>query len=356
MKRRPIRRRLTRRRWPWISLAALVALLTVGVGALYAYDMTRADVIAKGVSVSGVDVGGLQRDEAVARLRRELVPQLERPVVATFGGRRFVLGPVRARLQVDVDGMVDAAVNVSRTGNFISRVYRDVRGRRVDAALSAEVRYSPRAVTAFADRIRKRVSSKPRDARVEPSALALRVVPSKNGVAVPVRRLRRAVVSELVNPDAPHAFEVPARVLRPRVTTAKLAKKYPVYLTICRSCFELRLWVGLKLRKVYRIAVGQQGLETPAGSYTIDDKQVNPSWHVPNSPWAGALAGKVIPPGPDDPIKARWMGFYNGAGIHGTDAVYSLGTAASHGCIRMSIPDVIELYDQVPWGTPIYVG
>jgi lipoprotein-anchoring transpeptidase ErfK/SrfK len=50
------------------------------------------------------------------------------------------------------------------------------------------------------------------------------------------------------------------------------------------------------------------------------------------------------------------MGIYNGAGIHGTDATYSLGTAASHGCIRMSIPDVEELYDQVDVGTPVYIG
>jgi lipoprotein-anchoring transpeptidase ErfK/SrfK len=64
----------------------------------------------------------------------------------------------------------------------------------------------------------------------------------------------------------------------------------------------------------------------------------------------------VIPPGPQDPIKARWLGFYNGAGIHGTDNVGSLGSAASHGCIRMSIPDVEELYSLVPYGTPIYIG
>ena len=83
---------------------------------------------------------------------------------------------------------------------------------------------------------------------------------------------------------------------------------------------------------------------------------MNPSWHVPNSSWAGALAGRVIPPGPDDPIKARWLGFYNGAGIHGTDEISSLGTAASHGCIRMSIPDVEQLYPLVPLHTPIYVG
>ena len=112
----------------------------------------------------------------------------------------------------------------------------------------------------------------------------------------------------------------------------------------------------MRLAKTYLIAVGRAGLETPAGLYDINDKQIDPSWHVPNSSWAGSLAGQVIPPGPDDPLKARWLGFWNGSGIHGTDSVWSLGTAASHGCIRMSIPDVEELYPQVPLHTPIYIG
>ncbi|MBV9916223.1 MAG: L,D-transpeptidase, partial [Solirubrobacterales bacterium] len=77
---------------------------------------------------------------------------------------------------------------------------------------------------------------------------------------------------------------------------------------------------------------------------------------VPNSAWAGSLAGQTIPPGPQDPIKARWMGIYNGAGIHGTDELGSLGSAASHGCIRMSIPDVIDLYSQTPVGSPVYIA
>ena len=81
------------------------------------------------------------------------------------------------------------------------------------------------------------------------------------------------------------------------------------------------------------------------------------AWSVPNKPWAGALAGKVIPGGtPDNPLKARWMGIYNGAGIHGTDQVGSLGSAASHGCVRMAIPDVIELYDQVEVASPVYIA
>jgi lipoprotein-anchoring transpeptidase ErfK/SrfK len=98
------------------------------------------------------------------------------------------------------------------------------------------------------------------------------------------------------------------------------------------------------------------GLETPAGLYAIENKEVNPSWHVPNSAWAGDLAGKVIPPGPGNPIQARWMGIYAGAGIHGTTEDGSIGSAASHGCIRMHIPDVEELYDQVSVGTPVYIA
>ena len=124
-----------------------------------------------------------------------------------------------------------------------------------------------------------------------------------------------------------------------------------------RGAFQLRLYKDLKLKKSYRIAVGQVGLETPAGLYAIQNKAVNAAWTVPNSAWAGDMAGQVIPGGtPENPLKARWMGIFAGAGIHGTDQVGSLGSAASHGCVRMAIPDVIELYDQVEVKTPIYIG
>jgi lipoprotein-anchoring transpeptidase ErfK/SrfK len=151
-------------------------------------------------------------------------------------------------------------------------------------------------------------------------------------------------------------LQVPVLRTQPHVTDAQLAERYPTIITVDRSAFTLRLFKHLQLVHSYPIAVGMAGLETPAGLYHIQDKQVNPSWHVPNSAWAGSLAGQTIPPGPQDPIKARWMGIYNGAGIHGTDELSSLGSAASHGCIRMAIPDVIALYDQTPVGTPVYIA
>ena len=124
-----------------------------------------------------------------------------------------------------------------------------------------------------------------------------------------------------------------------------------------RGSFQLHLYKDLELSKSYTVAVGALGFDTPAGLYHIQNKAVDPAWSVPNSDWAGDLAGTVVPGGvPENPLKARWMGIYDGAGIHGTDQTYSLGSAASHGCIRMAIPDVIELYDQVEVNTPIYIA
>jgi lipoprotein-anchoring transpeptidase ErfK/SrfK len=180
-------------------------------------------------------------------------------------------------------------------------------------------------------------------------------VPSRNGVEVRTSVLIGQVEQSLQHPSSPRVIVPPLKVLRPKVTLHNLASHYPQYIIIDRGDFKLRFFRHLRLVHTYTIAVGRQGLETPAGLYDIQEKQTNPSWHVPNSSWAGSLAGQTIPPGPADPIKARWMGVNGGAGIHGTEDLGSLGTAASHGCIRMSIPDVIQLYSQVPLHTPVFI-
>jgi lipoprotein-anchoring transpeptidase ErfK/SrfK len=131
---------------------------------------------------------------------------------------------------------------------------------------------------------------------------------------------------------------------------------YPTVLTVDRRHFRLRLFKRLRLRRKFPIAVGRVGLATPRGLYAITSKQVNPAWHVPNSPWAGALAGQVIPGGaPENPLKARWLGIADGIGIHGTAEDWSIGTRASHGCIRMHVRDVKALYRRVPLGTPVLI-
>jgi len=146
--------------------------------------------------------------------------------------------------------------------------------------------------------------------------------------------------------------------VHPAVGVSQLASKYPAYIIIDRAAFRLRFYRHLKLADTYEIAVGMEGLETPAGLHSIEWKQVDPPWYVPNKAWAGALAGTVVPPGPEDPLKARFMSFDGGAGIHGIDPseYESIGHDASHGCVRMRIPDVISLYSHAPVGTPVYIA
>ena len=135
-----------------------------------------------------------------------------------------------------------------------------------------------------------------------------------------------------------------------------LTSAYQAYIVVDRPDFKLLLYQHLHPTHTYPIAVGMAGLETPAGLHHILDKQVNPSWYVPHSAWAGSLAGKVIPPGPEDPLVARWMAIDDlGDGIHGTNEPWTIGQNVSSGCIRMMNDDVIDLYDRVPVGAPVDV-
>ena len=215
--------------------------------------------------------------------------------------------------------------------------------------------YSKEAVATLVDRVKKGLDKPAKDASVDFPSLT--EVKEEKGVAVRTAVLRRRVQRALADPDARRRMRAPTRVIQPKVTQADLAKKYPVVLVAERNAFQLKLYRDLKLQRSYTVAVGALGFDTPAGLYHIQNKAVNPAWTVPNSAWAGSLAGSVVPGGTaENPLKARWLGIYAGAGIHGTDQTYSLGSAASHGCIRMAIPDVIELYDQVPVGAPIYIA
>lgn len=344
------------KRAPFILVALFVVLLVGGSGALYAYDSGRDDVIAEGVRVAGYDVGGMRRAEATRLLQQRLGEKLNRPFIVTAAGHRFRLTPERAALTANVGGMVARAVADSRRGNILSRSWRDLRGRRLHEAIKLDLSYDDRAVRSLVRHIARRVNRAPKDASVTPTAGGLQMVSSSDGRALRSAELRARLRHALATPGASHRIAAHMYAVQPKVTTAELASQYPVYVIVNRSSFRLTIFDHLKPAESYPIAVGQAGLETPAGLYHVQDKQVDPSWHVPNSDWAGDLAGKVIPPGPDDPIKARWLGIYNGAGIHGTDELDSIGHAASHGCIRMRIPDVIDVYKRVPVGAPVFIA
>lgn len=341
-----------------IVIAAVVGLLLlVGAGGVYAYDRAQADKIGDGVRVGGVDVSGLTPEQARAKLRAAVVEPLSRPVTIRGKGERFRLTAERAQVAVDIDGSVEAALERTRSGNMLARTWRGLRGEEVDAELELDIDYSKKAIRRLVKRVGEKLEKPAVDASVDLESGDVAPQPAELGRRVLKQRLKRDLKRRLLDVGPVKMVRARTGVVRPKVTTEELVEKYPAILVVDRSAFQLTLYKKLKPVKTYRIAVGAAGRETPAGLYNIQNKAVNPAWNVPNSDWAGDLAGKVIAPDdPQNPLKARWMGIYDGAGIHGTADAASIGTAASKGCIRMRIPEVIELYDQVPVNAPVYIS
>ncbi len=340
-----------------ILAALFVAVVLVAAGAMYLYDHGRRETIADGVRIDGVDVGGMRAAAARAKVQRDLVANLNRPVTVRAGAKTWKLGAREAGLTVDTANMVAQAVQVSREGSIVTRTIRGLSGGSVKRNIPLVVSYSHQAVRDLTAKVSAAVNRAPRDATVSASASGLTEVPAHVGLTVDGARLAERVERALNGIGSSRTVAVPAHGVKPAVTTAELGAKYPGYIVVDRSEFRLRFYEHLKLAKTYEIAVGMEGLETPGGLHKIEWEQVDPPWYVPKKAWAGALAGTVVPPGPADPLKARFMSFDGGAGIHGIDPseYSSIGHDASHGCIRMRIPDVIALYSKSPVGTPVYI-
>ena len=340
-----------------VAIAALlVAVLLTGATVVYAYDNGRDDLVAEGVRIGGVDVGGLRAGAAEARVRAALLAPLQDPLVVRAGDERFRLTAKEARISANISAMVAEALDASRGGNVLTRTWRGLTGGRVEADVEPDITYSRKAVQRLVDRVRVTMSRDAVNADVEIGLTDISVTEGKTGRTIDAKALRAKVTDAILATTGAREIRAKVEKVEPEVTTEEVAERHPVVITVDRANFRLRLFKNLKLSKTYPIALGEAGRETPSGVYSIANKAVNPSWYVPDSDWAGDKAGQVIPPGPDNPLKARWLGVYDGVGVHGTADRGSIGTNASKGCIRMLVEDVKELYDEVPVGAAIKIA
>src|SRR5436190_1998740 len=146
---------------------------------------------------------------------------------------------------------------------------------RVDKAVKLKMSYNDRAVRSLVRHISRRIGRAPKDASVTATVGGLQTVPSKEGLALQGNDLRDRIRHALVTPGAPRRLVAHTRIVQPAVTSDNLAEKYPWYIVINRPKFQLTVYEHLRLKKTYRVAVGQVGLETPAGLYHVQNKAVN---------------------------------------------------------------------------------
>lgn len=112
--------------------------------------------------------------------------------------------------------------------------------------------------------------------------------------------------------------------------------------------YSLSLMQDGQVAAQYAIAIGRPAMPTPQGSFQVEEKEVQPTWYPPQG-------GRSVPPGPDNPLGTRWIGFLPMYGIHGTNRPESIGQAISNGCIRMQQSAVEALYDRVTCGDAVEI-
>jgi lipoprotein-anchoring transpeptidase ErfK/SrfK len=318
-------------------LVLLTALCLLALAAPAGAQLTH---IRPGISAAGVDLSGLDVPSASAKLDAELYPRLQGDLLIGVAGRPWTLKVADAKLKLDSE----------RTAKRALYAKADV------TQVAPAITHSRAAVRTFVEDIAKKVDKPARDARIKITLRHIFRERSRYGHGLDVDAARKAIDAALDDPAAPRVLHQKLTRVRAKVNANDLARVYNTVITIDRDHFKLRLFKALKFRKSYPVAVGQPAYPTPTGRFSITSKQVNPVWSVPNSPWAGELQGTVVEGGSAaNPLKARWMGIANGVGIHGTGEDYSIGTRASHGCIRMHVPDVIDLFKRVPVGTPVLI-
>jgi lipoprotein-anchoring transpeptidase ErfK/SrfK len=320
-----------------VPVSVLVVLLVLAAPAA-----AQEQRIKPGTKAGGLDVGSLTVPEAAVKLQQTFGPPLGRPLAVHVAGRRYGLTLEQSKLAFDTNLTAKRAYYA---GNATA-----------NADVPLAITFDRKVTAALSRKVAREVYLRPRDATVRITLRHIFRRSGKTGRSLSARKLQAAIERTLVDPAAPRIVRPARKILKPKVGIKQLARRYRTIVTIDRAHFKLRVFKRLKFSKSYGVAVGQPAYPTPTGLFSISNKQVNPAWTAPNSPWAGELAGTTTPGGsPANPLRARWMGITDGVGIHGTSQEWSIGSRASHGCIRMRVADVIDLYPRVPVGTPVLI-
>ena len=338
-----------------VVLGVFVVLGTVGGGVAYAayrYERANRDRILPGVTVAGVDVGGLTRDAAVAAVQRAVDQRLNAPIRITAGGKTWTTSAAALGRQEDVQVAVDSAESVSSSMGWIDRVWHRVRQTPVNVDITLGSHGSPDAVHALVAKVAAGMDVAPRDASVKLVGTSkVAFVHAQAGVGVDQERAVRSIRAALAVGDM--QVTIPVKKIQPKVPDKGVGTTIVVRIDQNR----LYLYRGFKQIRTYPVATAMPGFTTPVGEWTIVDKQENPTWHNPAPNGWGAGEPATIPPGPNNPLGTRAL-YLNAPDIriHGTPAAYSIGTYASHGCIRMLISDSEALYPLVPIGARVIIA
>jgi len=308
----------------------LLAIIAAVLGPAVSGSALPPELVPPDVRIAGVDVSGMRPDLAQAAVRN----RFDRPVRFTFEektwhvGSSLLTGSAAVRLAVERALRADPGARLK----LPVAIQREWVARYVDYLDRAFSRPAVSAKYMGLRGLRPHVSRARYGVRVSQAVMEGRIV--RNLLAT-----RRVPIALALHPVAPKKLR--SDFVSPVIVIRRLSNR-------------LYLYRGDTFWRSFGVATGSPYYPTPNGNFHIIDMQRHPAWYPPNSAWAAGL--KPIPPGPGNPLGTRWMGLdVYGVGIHGTPDAASIGYSASHGCIRMLIPNAEWLFDHVRVGTPVYI-
>jgi lipoprotein-anchoring transpeptidase ErfK/SrfK len=335
-----------------LTLAAVLVALFAGASyAGYRYDRARAARILPGVRIAGIDVSGMTRSQAEQAISGKVGSILARPIEVKVADRVWELSAAVLGAHVDVQAALDQALAVSDGFDWPARLYHRVLDKPVERSIELSVSYDDAPVASFVRLVADEVVRTPRDAYLDFVDGKLVKQHSREGHRLKVKPATAALQAAVRGTDT--SVKLPLKGVHPAVAEKALGKT--IIIRISQN--KLYLYDGLKLETSYSVATGQLGIyPTPMGHWTIINKRVNPTWYNPAKDTWGKDEPDFIPPGPDNPLGTRALDLdAPGIRIHGTPADYSIGSYASHGCIRMHIPDSEDLFGRVEIGTAVII-
>jgi lipoprotein-anchoring transpeptidase ErfK/SrfK len=328
-------------------------LLLCLLAGLFAYlliqDLFASGSFPAGVKIVGVSVAGLNRTEAIQECTSELSEVANRPLTLQVDADKYQISARDIGLLLDYRGMVERAYKRAWSVNLFERMGRRFTNRPREVNVSLLAQGDRGRVNGWVSSVINQINRQPRDAYVDVTSGAAVIVKATDG--------RNANLGELLA-DSDAALRRPDRTVKVRVGRVPAATTDEAFgrlIIINIAEHKLSLFERERLLAEYPVACGSPTYPSPVGKWKIVEKQMNPTWHNPGSGWASGMPPS-IPPGPGNPLGTRALAL-NAPGvlIHGTPSSWSIGQNVSHGCVRMYMANVEQLFDMVEVNTPVYV-
>lgn len=335
-------------------LATALLVLSGTMAWAAANDFNERAFVATGVSVAGTDLSGLNEAQARKAIEDSVSAPLLREVDVTADGQQFIFDP-RGAVSVDVDGMLDEAFSARRSASYIERLQHDLTGKPMTYEIEPAFAVDDTVLKAWLDGVIEAIDRKPVNAKIKIVKSKVKLIPEKPGAKTQVEGAAQALEAAFQGDRALIANKrvtLPVKVLKPKITEKNIGKTIVVDLSQRR----IRLYDGGELEKTYRCAIGTPSYPTPTGKFEIVQKRYMPTWVNPAPNGWGKDMPASIPPGYSNPLGTRALNLSaSGIRFHGTTNIGSVGTAASHGCMRMRMPDIEDFFPRVKVGTPVHI-